>query len=664
MSNDRLLAQLALAQDHARVGDYVSAEQLLRKVIGKARANTDAWLLLGQVKGAQQLHHDAEQAFSQAAKLNPRLVNAHSNLGIARMQQGKLEEAVAAFRDALKLSPRLLKALANTVSILHTLNRSHEAMPYLAEWLAAEPQSQDAHYNAAVLYQTLHQLADARLHYEKVLALDTHGVYAYSTHLNLGVVYYALRDFDAAIAHAEQALTLKPDCAVSHYNLGNAVKEQGNNEEAIARFNKALALKPDFVDAYSGMLFSRIQIECDDAATLSAEHRRFGEQFETPLRSDWPQHANSRDPDRCLLIGVVSGDLRNHAVAHFIEPVLAHLANDPQLSLHAYSNHPFEDAVSRRLMEHFAHWHRIVGMPDEVLAQQIRADGIDILIDLSGHTAHNRLLTFARKPAPLQASWLGYPGSTGLGAMDYYLADRFFLPPGQFESQFTEQIARLPANAPFRPVEDAPAVNALPALSNGYVTFGSFNRLSKLNPVVIALWSSLLRALPTSKMLLVGGAQDGTNEMLIDLFAQEGIAGERLMFHPRCDIHEYLGLHHRVDICLDTFPYNGGTTTCHGLWMGVPTLTLAGRTVPGRQGAAILGHVGLEECVALDAEDFVQKGLFLAGNTSGLSSLRAGLRERFDSSAMRQPAIIAAGLSGVLRTMWKRWCAGLPTEPI
>jgi len=664
MSNDRLLKQLAQAQEHVRIGDYVSAEQLLRKVISKARANTDAWLLLGQVKGAQQLHHDAEQAFSQAAKLNPRLAGAHSNLGIARMQQGKLEEAVAAFRDALKLSPRLVKALANTVSLLHTLNRSNEAMPYLAEWLAAEPLSEDAHYNAAVLYQTLHQLPDARRHYEKVLELRPQGVHAYPAHLNLGVVHYSLRNFDAAIANAEQALAIKPDCAVSHYNLGNAVKEQGNNEEAIARFNKALALEPDFVDAYSSMLFSRVQTECEDVADLSAEHRRFGERFEAPLRSAWPQHANSRDPDRCLQIGFVSGDLRDHAVAHFLEPVLAHLANDARLSLHAYSNHPFEDAVSSRLQRSFAHWNRVVGMPDDALAQRIRADGIDILIDLSGHTAHNRLLTFARKPAPLQASWLGYPSTTGLTAMDYYLADRFFLPPGRFESQFTEQIARLPANAPFRPVEAAPPVNALPALSNGYVTFGSFNRLSKLNPVVIALWSALLRALPSSKMLLVGGAQDGANETLVDLFAREGIVRERLTFHPRCDINEYLRLHHRVDICLDTFPYNGGTTTCHGLWMGVPTLTLAGRTVPGRQGAAILGHVGLEEFVAVDAEDFVQKSLVVAGDTALLSSLRAGLRGRFDRSAMRQPEVIAAGLSDVLRTMWKRWCAGLPTEPI
>jgi predicted O-linked N-acetylglucosamine transferase (SPINDLY family) len=246
--------------------------------------------------------------------------------------------------------------------------------------------------------------------------------------------------------------------------------------------------------------------------------------------------------------------------------------------------------------------------------------------------------------------------------MDYYLADRFFLPPGQFDSQFLEKIAYLPAGAPFLPSQDAPPVNALPALGNGYVTFGSFNRLNKLSPSVIALWAQLLRALPDSRMLLGGMPEESKYGTLIEWFAREGIPLERLSFYPRGAMAAYLGLHHRVDICLDTFPYNGGTTTLHALWMGVPTLTLAGRTAAGRSGAAILGHAGLEALVAHDAADFVQKGLFWAGHLAALSDIRSGLREGFAKSAMGQPAMVAAGVERTLRIMWQRWCAGLPAE--
>ncbi len=396
----------------------------------------------------------------------------------------------------------------------------------------------------------------------------------------------------------------------------------------------------------------------------TTEHCAFGEKFEAPLRASWPRHSNVRDPARCLQIGFVSGDLREHAVASFVEPLLARLAESAALSLHAYYNHATEDSVTARLRTHFRHWHRIVGLSDAALAERITSDRIDILIDLSGHTAENRLLTFARKPAPVQVSWIGYPGTTGLKAMDYYLADRHFLPPGTFDSQFTEKLVYLPANAPFLLDAIAPAVNALPALRNGYVTFASFNRLNKLRPQVIALWSRLLRSLPEARMVLGGMPSEAASNPLIDWFAREGIVRERFSLHPRCDIAAYLALHHQVDMCLDTFPYTGGTTTTYALWMGVPTLTLAGHTPPGRQGAAILGHVGLEAFVAKNADDFQRRGEYWANDLSALSAVRSGLRQRIEHSLLSQPEVIAAGLECALRTMWQRWCAGLPPESI
>ncbi|HEV2041013.1 MAG TPA: tetratricopeptide repeat protein, partial [Casimicrobiaceae bacterium] len=468
--------------------------------------------------------------------------------------------------------------------------------------------------------------------------------------------------FDDALASYRLALEIKPDFAVAHNNLGNILQDLGRLDDAVASCRCALELKPDFADAYTNLLFCLSHEEAIGAQALFAEHCRFGEQFEGPLRASWRQHGNERDPARCLRIGFVSGDLREHPVAYFLEPVLAHLGVSPAFALHAYYNHAVEDSVSARLRGYVKQWHSIAGLSDAAVAQKIGDDGIDILIDMSGHTGENRLLCFARKPAPIQASWMGYPGTTGLRAMDYYLADRYFLPPGVFDSQFTEKLVYLPASAPFLPDESAPSVNVLPALSKGYVTFGSFNRISKLRPSAIALWARLLRALPSARMVLGGMPREGEYDSLIDLFGREGIVRERLSFYSRCPIPAYLALHHQVDMCLDTFPYTGGTTTNHALWMGVPTLTLAGHTPPGRQGAAILGHVGLEAFVAADAEDFQAKGLSWAGDLAALAAVRAGLRERCERSPIRRPEAIAAGVESALRTMWQRWCAGLPAE--
>jgi predicted O-linked N-acetylglucosamine transferase (SPINDLY family) len=456
-------------------------------------------------------------------------------------------------------------------------------------------------------------------------------------------------------------LELKPGYIDAQSTLANTLLDMGRISDAKVSYRKALSTNPHNASVHSNLLFCLLHDETEDATNLLAEYRKFGEKFGAPLPDDHSHH-NLRNPDRCLEVGFVSADFRNHAVAFFIAPVLAHLAESRQLTLHDYSNCKVEDSVSERLRTHFKYWHPSASLNNDALEEKIRADKIDILIDLSGHSGDNRLLTFARKPAPVQASWIGYPATTGLPSMDYYLADRFLLPEGQYDDQFTEKIVRLPANVPFLPYQDAPPINALPALKNGRITFGSFNRLSKLNRTSIALWAKLLRALPESRMLLAAMPEDGKYETLTEWFTQEGIALDRLSFHTRCVLKDYLALHHQVDICLDTVPYNGGTTTFHALWMGVPTLTLAGNTLPSRVGIGILGHLDLQTFVARSAEEFVQIGLSWSDNLAALSDLRNGLRERFLNSAIGQPAMIATGLELALRIMWKRWCAGLPPE--
>lgn len=580
-------------------------------------------------------------------------------LGHVLQLQGLLEEALAAMRKAVELLPGDPVVHNIQGNILLGLGRRSSAEVSYRRALKIKPGFAEAHSNLGIVLRELGQLDGAAASCCRALEISPDFVEAHS---NLGNTLRDLGQFDDAVASYHRALEINPGYAEGHNNLGSILQYRGQFEAAVASFRRALEIRPDFDGIHSNLLFCLSHIEDVGSEELFAEHLRFGEQFEAPLRSLWSRHGNTPDPTRCLHVGFVSGDLRNHAVASAIEPVLANLAGYGNLSLHGYYNHTTEDKFTKRMCKYFTYWNTVTGMSDAALAEKIRADGIDILIDLSGHTAKNRLLTFARKPAPVQATWIGYPGTTGLRAMDYFLADRFILTPGQFDGQFTEKIGSLLASAPFLPAENAPSLIPLPALSKGYVTFGSFNQPRKLSKSVIALWSQLLRALPDSRMLLGAMPEDGKYGALPEWFAREGIAPERLSFHPRCGMDGYLNLHQQVDICLDTFPYTGGTTTLHALWMGVPTLTLAGRTVPGRVSAAILTHVGLEAYIAQNVTEFVQKGVSAVGNLSSLASLRAEMRDRISQSAMGRPAMVAAGIERAFRIMWQRWCAGLPPE--
>jgi predicted O-linked N-acetylglucosamine transferase (SPINDLY family) len=638
---------------------YAEAETLARKMTVHYPADGFGWKVLGAVFKHRGLNMDALLPMQKAASRSPGDAEAHSNLGGALMDLGRLDEAEASLRRALEINANLAGAHYNLAVTLKNLVRLEEAAASYQRALQINPNYTEAHCNLGATLNDLGRLDEAEASCRRALEIKPDNAEAYS---NLGSVLQNLGRLNEAETNYRKALQIRPDYADALYNLGITLQYLGQPDEVEACYRRALQIKPNLASAYHNLLFFLSHKAGVGAQALFAEHLRFGEQFEAPLRANWLGHANTRDPERCLQIGIVSADLCNHAIACFIEPVLAHLTDSAQLSLHAYANHDKDDSTTLRLRGYFKHWHPIAGLSDGALADKIREDNIDILIDLSGHTAKNRLLTFARKPAPVQASWLGYPGTTGLRAVDYYLADRFFLPPGQFDSQFTEKIVQMPANVPFLPSAEAPPVNMLPALNNGYLTFGSFNRPSKLSHAVISLWAQILRALPNSRMVLGAMPEEGKYDTLLEWFAQEGIARERLSFHQRSGMDSYLALHQQVDICLDTFPYNGGTTTLHALWMGVPTLTLAGGTAAGRPGASILGHVGLEAFIANDAADFVQKGVSWAGNLAALADLRAGMRERFANSAMGQPALVAAGVERTLRIMWQRWCAGLPAE--
>jgi predicted O-linked N-acetylglucosamine transferase (SPINDLY family) len=484
---------------------------------------------------------------------------------------------------------------------------------------------------------------------------------------NLGTALAKIPRLDEAERWLLRALKIDPVFAAAHVKLGTVYQLQGRYGEAEISLRRAMALYPDeYVAAndtpHSSLLFMLNHDPGVQADALFAEHCRVGAYLEGGLRHSQPQRRPRAEAARCLQVGFVSADFRYHSVASFIEPILRCWRRSERLRITLYHNNPIEDEVSRRLRGYVSRWHTVFDLSNAELVARIREDRIDILIDLAGHTAMHRLRVFAHKPAPVQVSWLGYPATTGLQAMDYYLTDRHFFPKGEFDRYFTEKLVYVPAVWTFDPSALAPPVNRLPALTLGYLTFGSFNRLGKINETTIQLWARLLRALPTARKLIVGIPLEQKHRVLIDWFAAAGITRERLGFHPWTDTETHLKFHNQVDIALESTPYTGCTTSNHALWMGVPSLTLAGSTPASRLCAANLGHLGLDEFIAASPDEFVAKGLYWAGRLDALADLRAGLRSRWQRSPARDSAFVAAGIEVALRRMWQRWCSGSPPQ--
>ena len=547
-------------------------------------------------------------------------------LGAALQAQGRNEDSLHATRQAIALLPNDAATYNNLATALLSLGRNHDAEAHIRKALAIAPG------------------------YAKALR-------------NLGILLRLQGKLSESEACCRHALRSEPRYANAHVSLGNALEMQNKLSEAQDSYRAALAIRPDMASIHTDLLHLLsldVQVEPQQ---LFAEHVAFGEQYEAPLRAGWQTHSNVKDPARCLQVGFVSGDLYDHAVASFLEPVLEFLIKKEKLSLHAYYTNTINDTVTQRLRTYFSHWHTVVDTNDVDLANKIRADGIDILIDLSGHTTHNRLLTFARKPAPIQVSWMGYPGTTGLQAMDYYICDKFFVPPGELDWQFTEKMVYLPTSSVFQPDASAPEVNRLPALDNGYITFGSFNRDNKINDAVIMLFALVLQRTPNAH-LIMAGINHNNQPDFAERFAMAGINADRLTFYPRANMHDYLKLHHLVDVCLDTFPYGGGTTTFHAAYMGVPTVTLAGETAASRSGASILGRLGLVDFVATSIDNFVEISAASPAKVNELAFARKSMRTRFHASGLGKPELLSEHIEAALRTAWERWCVGTPAETL
>lgn len=639
-------------------GRLPEAQQFLEAALKLAPDDAEVNNTLGVVCLAQRRLEPALALFTKAVTLQPKMASACGNLGIALHAQGDFRGAEARFRDALALEPNSPQNLGNLGAILQAQRRPAEARTCFERVLAIAPQMAGVHCNLGLMCVETRDWDQAETAFRKAIALQPQ---LHQAHAGLAAVLKEKHQYAAAEASCRQALAIAPQDVASLNHLGSILSASGRLKEAVDCLQQAVRLRPDDAGLHSSYLFCLTQDEDVDAGALFEAHRAYGTRFEALAQPHRQPHANRRDPDRKLRVGFVSGDLRNHAVAYFIDPVWAAIDRD-QLEIWAYHTCGEQDFVTPHLRRLTDAWRQVEAMSDDELTAQIRRDEIDVLFDLSGHTAHNRLPVFCRKPAPIQVTWLGYPNTTGMQSMDYMLCDRFNAPHGLFEHCYIEKLARVPSSSAFIQNLDAPPLNELPMLANGHVTFGSFNRVSKLGDQVVATWARVLNRVPGSRMLIGNVSDEAVRRSLIERFARHGVTADRLDLRPKVPLNDYLRMHHEVDLVLDTWPYTGGTTTNHALWMGVPVLTIQGPSRAQCQAASGMGKMGLESWIATDTDDFVERAIRMVADPGALAELRSGMRVRWQNAPLRQPSTVARGIESAVRLMWRRWCQGLPAE--
>lgn len=531
--------------------------------------------------------------------------------------------------------------------------RFREAEQLCRRVLSVAPQNAPAwHLLGVIAYQVgEYQAAVEQIGRAAELSPGTLGV-----HNNLGMALHGLRQLDEALASFRQAEALNSNAVEVQNNLGNVLKDLGRAGEAIECYRRSLEIEPGNARTHSNLLTTLLLCPGYSATAIREEHQRWAEVHARPLASFFQPPANEQSPTRRLRIGYLSPDFRVHCQAFFMVPLLA--AHDrQQFEICCYSDVTKPDVITSRLRASADLWRDTAAWNDQQVAEAIRTDQIDILVDLTMHMEQSRPLVFARKPAPVQVCWLAYPGTTGMSAIDYRLTDPFLDPPGEHDTDYVERSIRLPDTFwCYDPLTSQPEVNPLPALANGHITFGSFNNFAKMNEGVLKLWASVLNTVEHSRLMLLAEV-DSQRAWVLEVLQGEGIGAERVSFVGRQPLAKYMELYRQVDIGLDTLPYCGHTTTLDALWMGVPVVTLVGETVVGRAGLSQLTNLGLTELIAYDGPQYVRIVADLAQDLPRLSSLRQSLRQRMQRSPLMDAPRFARGIEAAYRRMWELWCA-------
>ncbi len=658
---ERVDALLDAAIDLHQQFKLEQAEALYRQLLQLQPNNVDALQLLGLLAHQVGQHEVAINLINSAILYDPKHAEAYNNLGLSKQAIGKIEEARAHFLKAISLDPKMVTAINNYASLLHLQDKDlNKAIVYYKKALAIDPQFSMAQFNLGNAYNALNQFALAKSHYHKALAISP----------NNAQVHYALGSLDLdegnlknAIQHFRHAIAFEPNFALAHHALAISMQRICEIDEAIANYQKAFELNPEKCDAFQGK-FLAMQYSTHFTESMIAQCcKEFSERYETPLIPEWGNYKNILTTKRRLKIGYVSADLRAHPVANFILPVIKN-HDSALVEVYCYYNNDHQDQVTDLFKSHVQHWFNVSSLTDEALAKQIREDEIDILFDLAGHTHGNRLMTFARKPAPIQISWMGYLGSTGLSAIDYRISDSILEPIGATNNQTPESPLHMNKlwyvyQPCIKSVDliSAPEmqVTPTPALQNGYITLGSFNNVSKFNASVTSLWANILKAMPTAKLAIVAEENELSREKVWQSFSSAGVNKDQILFLDYAKDNHYL-LYRQIDIMLDPFPYNGGTTTCDAIWMGVPFITLEGESVRARMGTTIAYHINHVEWIAKTREEYLEKVIHLANDVEALNLLRLKLRDNLLKSPLLDAVGFTQDFEKALCTIWANYC--------
>jgi predicted O-linked N-acetylglucosamine transferase (SPINDLY family) len=648
---------LELAMDHHRKGRPADAERLYRQLHQLDPNNADIIHLLGVAASNQKRYDEARALMERSIALGPNVARYRNNYGTMLLDELREYEAAAAcYKKALELDPTLAGAHYNLGLASFHLQRWDDSVAAYKKALSLDPNYPSCELNLGTTYAASGRFNDAIALYRDVLKRRPNdGPVA----TNLGNFLKEMGELDAAVDAYRHALSLNPNDAVTWNNFAVAMKDQGQLAESTAAFKRSLEIHPGNAEVRSNLILTLLFDPRCEPARLAEEERQWNRHHAEPLRPQRVPHTNDRSPERRLRVGYLSADLREHVVGRALLPVFERHDHSRIEPICYFTMRG--DGITERYKAKSSFWRDVVSLRDEQLTAQIRADGIDILVDLGLHTSDNRLLVFARKPAPVQVSWLGYPGSSGMEAIDYRLTDPWLEPPGGEAAPSAEQAYRLPHTwSCYEPPDDSPVPNELPALRHGHVTFGSLNNFCKINDRVLEAWAKILGAVEGSHMVLL--TKSGSHRTwMAEFLRQRGIAPERLEFLDYYSSSEgrtqgsYLRRYEGIDLALDTFPYNGMTTTFDALWMGVPVVSLIGQVSLGRAGLSLLNNIGLPEFAVASTDDYVRVAIEAARDLPRLAALRSTLRPRMQKSPLLDAESLAWQVEEAYRTMWRRW---------
>lgn len=651
MDENGINQMLQQATEHHRAGRLRDAELIYRQILSQNPDHPHTLYLMGALADQCGQVPLAEDLLTRATTLKSDDPNYQNAVGLVMLKLGQPDRAITAFGAAARLAPNVADFHNHLGSALAQRRLLEQAMEAIEIAVQLNPKSAEFHYNLGTVLGQMGMLERATDEYQK--AIDLKPDFA-NAHNNLGIALQYQGKIDQAMEAYQTAFRLNPRLSTALGNMGTIAKERGLPDQAAEFYRRAIELNPADITAHDNLVYLQpFQPGCSPEEIrweLQAWNQRHG----LPLKSRIRPHVQDRNPDRRLRIGYVSPNFREHVVGRNVLPLLEN-RNRGEFEITCYSNTPHGDQITERFRALADRWHDVRSWTDAHLAEQVRRDGIDILVDLALHMEGNRLLAFAEKPAPVQVTFAGYPGSTGMDTIDYRLTDPYLDPPGQTDACYSEQSIRLPETFwCYQSMGDEPQINASPFQQSGQITFGCLNNFSKINDHVLELWSTVLRAADGSRLLILS-EQGAHRQRTLDILGLPPGVVEFLDKKPR---RQYMEHYHRIDIALDTIPYNAHTTSLDAAFMGVPTVTLIGPTVVGRAGWSQLSNLGLTELAAETQEQFVDIATTLAKDRARLAELRATLRQRMQRSPLMDARRFTSNIEAAFRAVWKIWCTG------